>query len=62
MPRRFESWNSRGTGTSGIVFFPGLTTLGPASLNFAGSQGQESTVDGVQVFDGGITFVSAPLP
>lgn len=51
------------TGQRGIVFFPGLTTLGPVSLTFTDvTSGRETTVDGVQVFDGGITFVSAPIP
>jgi hypothetical protein len=51
------------TGQAGIVFFPGLTTIGPVSLTFTDiTSGLETTVDGVQVFDGGITFVSAPLP
>jgi len=50
------------TGNSGIVFFPGLTTIGPTAINFTQSSGVETTVDGVQVFDGGITFVPAPLP
>ncbi|HEY1554207.1 MAG TPA: hypothetical protein VGF94_05200 [Kofleriaceae bacterium] len=50
------------TGNSGIVFFPGLTTLGPTTLGLTDSAGLESTVDGVQVFDGGITYVAAPIP
>jgi hypothetical protein len=51
------------TGQMGIVFFPGLTTNGPTSLTFSDlTSGQETTVGGVQVFDGGLTFVEAPLP
>jgi hypothetical protein len=44
------------------VFFPGATTVGPTTLGFTDSARQESTVGGVQVFDGGVTFVSSPIP
>jgi hypothetical protein len=50
------------TGQLGIVFFPGLTTNSPTTLTFSDlTSGQESTVGGVQVFDGGITFVEQPI-
>jgi hypothetical protein len=50
-----------GTGQRGITWFTGLPA-GTASLNFTQSGGSESTVGGVQVIDGGITFVDSVLP
>ena len=56
------SWTLNGTGSRGIVWLPGVNA-GAASLtlNDVGSSG-ETTVDGIQVIDGGITFVDAVLP
>ncbi len=50
-----------GTGERGITWFTGLPA-GTASLSFTASGGAESTVGGVQVIDGGITFVDSVLP
>jgi hypothetical protein len=50
------------TGARGVVMFPNVATGAPTSLTFNSGQDQESTVDGVQVVDGGITFVDAALP
>jgi hypothetical protein len=51
-----------GTGARGVVMFPGVT-IGPAALTFNDlATSGETTVDGVQVVDGGITFVDAVLP
>jgi hypothetical protein len=49
-----------GTGLRGITWFPGVP-VGIASLSFM-SGGTESTVSGIQVVDGGITFVDSVLP
>jgi len=55
------AWTLNGTGARGVVLFPGVVS-GPASTTFdLGSTG-ESTVDGIQVVDGGITIVDAVLP
>jgi hypothetical protein len=56
------AWTLNGTGERGVVMFPGVA-VGPVALSFGniGSTG-ESTVDGVQVIDGGITIVDAVLP
>jgi hypothetical protein len=44
------------------VFLPGVTA-GPASVTFSDlASASETTVDGIQVVDGGITFVDAVLP
>jgi hypothetical protein len=51
-----------GTGARGVVFFPGVS-VGPASLTFTDlATSGETTVDGVQVVDGGLTLVDAVLP
>jgi hypothetical protein len=50
------------TGARGVVFLPGVT-VGPASVRFSDLASEsETTVDGIQVVDGGITFVDAVLP
>ena len=50
------------TGARGVVFLPGVT-VGPASVTFSDlSSESETTVDGIEVVDGGITFVDAVLP
>ena len=56
-----SAWTLNGTGERGVVLFPGVTA-GPAALTFANGTGGESTVDGVQVIDGGVTIVDAVLP
>src|ERR1041385_5413432 len=53
------AWTLNGTGARGVVFFPGVT-LGGTNLTFTDlATSNETTVDGVQVVDGGITFVDA---
>lgn len=50
------------TGARGIVFFPGVN-LGPVSMTLSDlSSAGETTVDGIQVVNGGITFMDAVLP
>jgi hypothetical protein len=44
------------------VMFPNVPTSAMTRLTFTDGEQQESTVDGVQVVDGGITFVDATLP
>jgi len=56
------SFTLNATGARGVVFLPGVT-VGPASVRFSDlSSESETTVDGIQVVDGGITFVDAVLP
>ena len=57
-------WTLDATGARGVIFLPGLdTTLGPTSLTFDHlGTSTETTVGGVQVVDGGITFVDTVLP
>jgi len=51
------------TGTQGVVFFSGAATTAPVNVTFTDPLSQtETTVGGVQVIDGGITFVEANLP
>jgi hypothetical protein len=55
-------WHQGMTGIRGVVWFPGVN-IGPVDLTFDERvSGTESTVAGVQVYDGGITFVDAVLP
>lgn len=56
-------WALDQTGARGVVFLPGLGSTGPTNITFThAATGSESTVGGVQVVDGGITFVDAVLP
>jgi len=56
-------WTLDSTGARGVVFFPNVSTLGPTGLTFTDpTTGGETTVGGVQVVDGGITYVDATLP
>lgn len=56
-------WTLDATGARGVVFFPNVSTLGPTGLTFTDpATGGETTVGGVQVVDGGITYVDATLP
>ena len=56
------SFTLNATGARGVVFLPGVT-VGPASVRFSDlSSESETTVDGIQVVDGGITCVDAVLP
>jgi hypothetical protein len=48
------------TGARGVAMFPNVATGGPTTLTFSNAQ-NESTVDGIQVVDGGITFVDSTL-
>lgn len=51
------------TGTQGVVFFSGAPVTAPVNVTFTDPESQtETTVGGVQVIDGGITFVEANLP
>jgi hypothetical protein len=51
------------TGAQGVVFFSGAATNAPVNVTFTDSATQaETTVGGVQVIDGGITFVEGILP
>lgn len=56
-------WSLDATGTRGVAFFPNVTTQGPTSLTFTDpATAGETTVDGIQVVDGGITYVDVALP
>jgi hypothetical protein len=56
-------WSLDATGARGVAFFPNVTTQGPTSLTFTDpTTAGETTVDGVQVVDGGITYVDVALP
>ena len=56
-------WTLDATGARGVIFLPGLDTVGPTGLTFTDSgTSSETTVGGVQVVDGGITFVDTVLP
>lgn len=55
-------WTLDATGARGIVFFPGISA-GPVNLTFRDlSTSGETTVGGVQVVNGGLTFTEAVLP
>ncbi len=55
-------WSLNATGARGIVYFPNVTTTGPSSLTFTDpTTAGETTVDGIQVVNGGITYVDASL-
>lgn len=56
------SWTLDGTGTRGVVWVPGVAA-GPTQLTFRDlATSGETTVDGVQVVNGGITIMDAVLP
>jgi hypothetical protein len=56
-------WTLDATGARGVAFFPNVSTAGPTSLTFTNpATAGETTVDGIQVVDGGITYVDATLP
>jgi hypothetical protein len=56
------AWTLNGTGARGVVWFPGVS-VGPASVTFTdAATTSETTVDGIQVIDGGVTFMDAILP
>ena len=56
-------WTLDATGARGVAFFPNVSTSGPTSLTFTDPvTAGETTIDGIQVVDGGITFVDATLP
>lgn len=58
-----STFTLNGTGARGVFFLPGMTTASPATLTFTDTAAStETTVDGVQVIDGGITFMDAVLP
>jgi hypothetical protein len=52
-----------GTGAQGVALLPGFNVGTPVQLSFTDSGStSETTVGGVQVIDGGITFVEGILP
>jgi len=56
-------WTLNATGARGVAYFPNISTLGPSSLTFTDpTTGGETTVDGIQVVNGGITYIDATLP
>jgi hypothetical protein len=56
------SWTLDATGARGVVWIPGVA-LGPTQLTFRDlATSGETTVDGVQVINGGITIMDAVLP
>ncbi len=57
------AWTLNPTGTMGVVWFPGAAVNMPVDVTFADPATQtETTVGGVQVVDGGVTFVEGVLP
>jgi len=58
------AWTLDGTGAEGVAFLPGFTpTSGGVNLTFTdAATSSETTVGGVQVIDGGLTFVEGILP
>jgi hypothetical protein len=56
-------WTLDATGARGVAFFPNVSTVGPTNLTFTDpTTAGETTVDGIQVVNGGITYVDATLP
>jgi hypothetical protein len=56
------SWTLDGTGARGVWWIPGVAA-GPTQLTFRDlATSSETTVDGVQVINGGITIMDAILP
>jgi hypothetical protein len=52
-----------GTGAEGVAFFAGFNSGTPVNLTFNDlATSTETTVGGVQVINGGITFVEGILP
>jgi hypothetical protein len=52
-----------GTGAEGVVFLPGFSPRTPVDLTFNDiATSTETTVGGVQVINGGITFTEGILP
>lgn len=57
------AWTLNPTGQTGVVWFPGAATTMPVNVTFTDPATQsETTVGGVQVIDGGVTFVEGVLP
>ena len=57
------AWTLNPTGTMGVVWFPGAAVNMPVNVTFTDPATQtETTVGGVQVIDGGVTFVEGVLP
>lgn len=57
------AWTLNGTGAEGVAFFPGFTPGSPVNLTFNDvATSSETTVGGVQVINGGLTFVEGILP
>ncbi|MBV8757821.1 MAG: hypothetical protein JO257_11110 [Deltaproteobacteria bacterium] len=57
------AWTLDPTGQTGVVWFPGAATNAPVNVTFTDPATQgETTVGGVQVVDGGVTFVEGVLP
>jgi hypothetical protein len=57
------AWTLNPTGTMGVVWFPGAAVNMPVNVTFNDPARQtETTVGGVQVIDGGVTFVEGVLP
>jgi hypothetical protein len=56
------AWTLDATGARGVVWIPGVA-VGPTQLTFRDlASSGETTVDGVQVVNGGITILDAVLP
>ena len=55
------SFGTIGTGQRGVTWFAGVPA-GATNLTFTNPAGGESTVEGIQVIDGGMTFVDSQLP
>ncbi|HEY0250169.1 MAG TPA: hypothetical protein VGC41_01540 [Kofleriaceae bacterium] len=58
-----SNWGTLATGQRGVVMVPNVSSGGaPTSMTFTDSSGGETTVDGIQVVNGGITYLDAALP
>lgn len=55
-------WSTNATGARGIVMVPNVPSGATTSMTFTNSSGGETTVDGIQVVTGGVTFTDAQLP
>ena len=55
-------WTLDETGARGVAYFPNVSSSGTTSLTFTDpSTENETTVDGIQVVNGGITYVDTTL-
>jgi hypothetical protein len=57
-----DAWTLNGTGARGVIWAPGVA-MGTTSVTFSDlATSTETTVDGVQVINGGVTILDSVLP